>query len=227
MTQYDKDTEKFIELLKETIGISKIKTKKYLKENSINSIFEHPESFTEKIKEQEQLKNLKKLSGIYKNLSQSKSIYVINSPYEAISYFRNILNQEKSKEYFYCAYLNTKNEVIECKEMFAGTINQSSVHPRELVKDALKYDAANIILSHNHPSGNPKPSLADHRVTKQISLSMNTIGINVIDHIIIGSNDKYFSYKEEKPYLLETKEINDLLSIKTPSARSKKREFSL
>ena len=97
-------------------------------------------------------------------------------------------------EQFRVLFLNKKNMLIADKVMATGTIDQTPVYPREIVKKALFYEAGAIILVHNHPSGNIKPSNSDIDLTAQIVNACNTVNVSVHDHVIIGGND-YYSFK--------------------------------
>lgn len=92
--------------------------------------------------------------------------------------------------------LDTKSNVNSYSIVHRGTINQSIVHPRDIFQRALLSNATRIIIAHNHPSGNPKPSDADNRVTERMVLAGELMGIELLDHIIVGSDD-YYSYREE------------------------------
>lgn len=100
------------------------------------------------------------------------------------------------KEVFRVVFLNTKNRVIDYENISMGSLNSSIVHPREVFSRAIKKSAAGIILIHNHPSGNPTPSNEDLSITKRLIKAGELIGINVLDHVIIGIG-KYYSMKEE------------------------------
>ena len=102
----------------------------------------------------------------------------------------------KKQEYFYCYYLNTKQELINRKLIFIGTINSSITHPREIFKEAYKYSASSIVCLHNHPTNDVTPSQADIEFTKTLMETGKIQGIPVVDHIIAGE-DKYFSFYEE------------------------------
>lgn len=99
------------------------------------------------------------------------------------------------KEHFKVVFLNTKNEIIAFETISIGSLNASIVHPREVFNRAIKKSSASIILLHNHPSGNCEPSKEDINVTKRLIEAGKIIGIEVLDHIIIGDGD-YFSLKE-------------------------------
>ena len=97
-------------------------------------------------------------------------------------------------EQFRVLFLNKKNMLLGDEVMVTGTIDQTPVYPREIVKKALFHEAGAIILVHNHPSGNSKPSNADIDLTAQIVNACNTINVSVHDHVIIG-NGEYYSFK--------------------------------
>lgn len=92
--------------------------------------------------------------------------------------------------------LNIKNQVIKVKDTFKGSLNTSIVHPREIFSEAIKSGGANIIICHNHPSGDPTPSKEDINITLRIKESGSILGIQLMDHIIIGNN-KFVSLKEK------------------------------
>ena len=92
--------------------------------------------------------------------------------------------------------LNTKNNIIKSRDIFKGTLDSSIVHPREIYSEAIKCGGASIIICHNHPSGDPTPSSEDIKITLRIKECGSIIGIQLLDHIIIGNN-KYISLKEE------------------------------
>ncbi len=101
-----------------------------------------------------------------------------------------------SQEILKLLVLNTKSEIVKVKDVFKGTLNSSIVHPREIFKEAIKNSGASIIICHNHPSGDPSPSREDINITQKIKESGKIIGIELLDHIIIGEH-KYISLKEQ------------------------------
>lgn len=124
--------------------------------------------------------------------------YVIRSPEDGANYVMNDM-RFLSQEHFVCLYLNTKNQVLHKKTVFIGSLNASIVHPREVFKEALRRSSASVICLHNHPSGDPAPSREDIDVTKRLAEAGKIIGIELLDHLIIGEN-KFVSLKE-KGYL--------------------------
>ncbi|WP_409297443.1 RadC family protein [Peribacillus sp. SCS-26] len=121
--------------------------------------------------------------------------YVIRSPGDCADYCMNDM-RFLTQEHFVCLYLNTKNQVLHKQTIFIGSLNASIVHPREVFKEAFRRSAASIICVHNHPSGDPSPSREDIEVTKRLCECGKIIGIDVLDHIIIGEK-KYVSLKEK------------------------------
>lgn len=92
-------------------------------------------------------------------------------------------------EVFSCLYLDNRHRVIAFEELFRGTIDGASVHPREVVKRALAHNAAALILAHNHPSGVAEPSQADRQITAHLKQALSLVDIRVLDHIVIGEGD--------------------------------------
>jgi len=93
------------------------------------------------------------------------------------------------REHFCALLLNTKHQVVARETISVGTLNSSLVHPRELFRAAIKRSAAALILVHNHPSGDPSPSREDREITARLKEAGTIIGIDVLDHIIIGDNN--------------------------------------
>jgi DNA repair protein RadC len=89
-------------------------------------------------------------------------------------------------ELFCCLYLDNRHRVLRFDEMFRGTIDGTSVYPREVVKEALATNAAAVILAHNHPSGVAEPSQADERITRRLKSALELVDIRLLDHLIIG-----------------------------------------
>jgi len=105
--------------------------------------------------------------------------------------------KDLKQEHFIVLLMNTKNHIIGEETISKGTVDSSIIHPREVFKPAIKNSASRIILVHNHPSGDPKPSEEDLRITNNLERSGGVIGISIIDHVIVGNN-RWWSLKEEK-----------------------------
>lgn len=128
-------------------------------------------------------------------ISSAKPIrYKVTNPWDIYKYYMDSLRY-LNKEIFKIILLNTKNEIICDRDISVGTLNMSVVHPREVFREAIKRSSNKIILMHNHPSGNIEPSNEDKNVTSRLVKCGELIGIEVIDHIIIGDG-LYYSFKE-------------------------------
>jgi len=99
------------------------------------------------------------------------------------------------REVFSVAFLDSQLHLIEVEDMFFGSINSASVHPREVVKLALEYNAGAVVFAHNHPSGITKPSAQDHELTKDLKKALSLFEVNVVDHVVVGGSDN-FSFSE-------------------------------
>lgn len=114
------------------------------------------------------------------------------SPQQVFTTF-SFLRQE-TKEYFFAIHLDGKNRICCIDEISVGSLNQSIVHPREVFKSALLSSAAAIIILHNHPTGDTKPSREDIEITRRLKETGEVIGVRLLDHIVIGDN--YASFVE-------------------------------
>lgn len=120
---------------------------------------------------------------------------VVRSPEDGAKVFQQYL-EGADREHFVVACLDTKNKIVNVTTAHIGSLNASVVHPREVFKTAILSNAASIIVCHNHPSGNVTPSSEDVQVTGRLIEAGKVIGIEVLDHIIIGDDD-YLSLKEK------------------------------
>ena len=119
---------------------------------------------------------------------------VCHSSREVFDYLYHSL-RDANKEKFKTIFLDAKNRIIEEETFFEGTVDTSAVYPREILKNALKYNASAVIFVHNHPSGDPEPSESDREITRELVFAASTMQLKVLDHIIIGNN-RYFSFAD-------------------------------
>ncbi|EKD64059.1 MAG: DNA repair protein RadC [uncultured bacterium] len=105
--------------------------------------------------------------------------------------------RDLKKEHFVVLYLNARNQLVRKETVSIGTLNANLVHPREVFEPAIKHSAANIIVAHNHPSGDSKPSEDDLEITKRLAEAGKIMGIEIADHIIVAKNS-HLSFREEK-----------------------------
>jgi DNA repair protein RadC len=112
----------------------------------------------------------------------------LTNPQQTRDYLKARLNHYPY-EVFSCLFLDNRHRVLHYEELFRGTINGASVHPREVVKRALENNAAALIFAHNHPSGVAEPSRADRQITHRLKDALALVEIRVLDHIVIGDGD--------------------------------------
>jgi DNA repair protein RadC len=112
----------------------------------------------------------------------------MNSPERTINYLRAKL-RDYPYEVFAVLYLDNRHRVITYEELFRGTVNGAQVHPREVVRQSLRHNAAAVILSHNHPSGIAEPSQTDQSITQLLCKALALVDVRVLDHIIIGDGE--------------------------------------
>lgn len=109
----------------------------------------------------------------------------LNSPDACTSYLRQHFALYQ-REVFCCLFLDSRNRLLACRDLFAGTIDAAAVYPREVVAEALRLGANGIIAAHNHPSGHVAPSSADARITERLREALALLDIRLLDHIIVG-----------------------------------------
>jgi DNA repair protein RadC len=119
----------------------------------------------------------------------------VKTPEEVVGLVRGKLRAKK-KEHFLAILLDTRGQVIKIAEISVGSLDASIVHPREVFREAMTASAASVIFVHNHPSGNPEPSEEDVKLTERLAQAGEIVGIDVLDHIIIGDKS-YLSLKRK------------------------------
>ena len=177
-------------LLKESNGISNLKNMTYQKLMKIDGIG--------KVKAIELVAIVELARRIYMDKTELDIVKCTNP--ENIIYYFNSLFKDKLQEEFYCLYLDNKKKYLDKKKLFIGSINSSTVHPREIFKQAYLLSASFIICIHNHPSGDPTPSREDIEFTSKLYQISNIHGIYLIDHLVIGK-DCYYSFYENNNIL--------------------------
>ena len=122
--------------------------------------------------------------GLHKDLGVRP---VISAPEDCLHYLTDIGDQQR--EHFLCLYLNARNQIMRKEVVSIGSLSSAIVHPREVFAPAVALPAASVLLAHNHPSGDVSPSQDDINLTRRLVQAGEILGINVIDHLIIGSDD--------------------------------------
>ena len=167
--------------------------------NQLTNLFDmHVNTLTE-IKGISKAKALQLLAGLELSkrcLKANAYQKVISCPQDVITWFEMEYGGLK-QEHFVAIFLDTKGRMIKQKVLFVGTMDESSVHPREVFKEALLENAYTVMVVHNHPSGDPRPSQADIEFTQLLDDASKMMGIPLVDHIIVGKN-VYFSFRQEK-----------------------------
>ncbi len=105
--------------------------------------------------------------------------------------------RERNREIFMVIFLDGQNQIIKMEELFTGSLTTSAIYPREVIQKVLSYDAASVILVHNHPSGSLTPSGSDRAVTKKLKVALASIDVEILDHLIVGGND-FFSFADHR-----------------------------
>lgn len=192
-----------IKILKEIIKLSTRKNDEKSQELSINLI-ENVGNITNLIKKRNELnlpKNLALILNIFSEIIEDTlKCKTFNKKKKILSY-DDLINYlkydyfDKEREIFKVLYFNTKCMLIKDENLFYGTIDKADIYSREIVKRILKYNAKSVILVHNHPSGDTKPSKQDLSITKELQQIFKYFEIKLSDHIII-SNEEYYSFLE-------------------------------
>ena len=120
---------------------------------------------------------------------------VISTPKDVVAQLTEL--RHNKREHFVVLYLNARNQLVHKETISMGTLNANLVHPREVFEPALKHSAAGIMVAHNHPSGDPKPSEDDLEITKRLAEAGKMMGVELLDHVIIATNS-HFGFKEER-----------------------------
>jgi len=142
-----------------------------------------------------QIKAAFELANRWDRSSSAGKKNVIKTPEDAYNELRGKLRGKK-KEYFWTILLDTRNQVIKNAEISIGSLDTSIVHPREVFKEAIAASASSMIAAHNHPSGNPEASQDDIQLSKRLKEAGELVGIELVDHIIVGDGN-YISLKRE------------------------------
>jgi len=142
-----------------------------------------------------QLKAASELANRLESYSEGRDKQLVKTPDDVANLVQGKLKGKK-KEYFLAILLDSRNQLIKVAEISVGSLDSSIVHPREVFKEAVSATAASAIFVHNHPSGDPEASEDDIKLTKRLAEAGEIMGIDVLDHVIIGDK-KYLSLKRE------------------------------
>ena len=130
-----------------------------------------------------------------RRLLQNKQSVLLLSPQDVWEQLKDI--RDNKKEHFVIFFLDARNQEIKREIISVGSLNANLIHPREVFEPAVRHLAAQVIIAHNHPAGDPSPSQEDSEITKQLVDAAKLLGIDISDHVIV-SKANYFSFKEHK-----------------------------
>ncbi len=123
-------------------------------------------------------------------LEELVQLPVMTSPESCTAFLRQHFALHR-REVFSCLFLDTRNRLLACRDLFVGTIDGAAVYPREVVAEALRQGATGVIAAHNHPSGSAVPSAADVRITERLRAALALLDIRLLDHLIVGHGQVY------------------------------------
>ncbi len=162
------------------------------------------------------------------NTSSLNQVEKINNMQSLLKFASTLLNA-KPVEHFYAIYLENNGTVKHYELINSGTTNQTAVNIKKIMEQAILYNACSVAVCHNHPGGRAYPSAEDDKLTKAITMSLSINGVNMIDHVIIGSENKYYSYRQSGLIEKYVKSALDALSddvVKGKFAMQSKYEFN-
>ena len=190
------EEEARLEFLFEVVtGISKEKCNRVFEKFTVCEIVTNPILFEGTVAQTRKIEFLGELIGSYKNKDLYYTNKQISSPKEAIDIFENRM-LDMDHEELHMLLLDARNRIIKTEIVAIGGLSGAAFYPRKIVKEAIKYNAAKIIISHNHPSGDSKASPDDINTTKSLNAALATFGIELMDHLIVGSKGHSYSFKE-------------------------------
>ena len=217
-------TENFIKGLTALTGLPYRKVQQYLKVNNPFNILEHPHIMEPNEKQLEKLGLLNEFIASYNVLKiyESNDKIVLNSSTVSGQYFSALLTGMKDKERFLVSFLDNGNNIIETKTMSEGSIGQTAVYPREILKYALACDCNAVILAHNHPGGSKNFSMEDKELTQRIVDIFHPLQIKVLDHIIVGGGSySSMAEKGELPNQSRNTANYEVIELNAASAKEK------
>ena len=188
--QYKEDCSKLAGLVERFTGIPKERAFFFVMENAAAELLPCANMICETESQREKLSALFDFKNLYETLKSAEKSreHSLSGTSEAMEYFKNYYADMNDKERFSVAFLDSHNRVIATKTISSGTVNESAVHPRELIKEALFYNAVSVMLAHNHPGGAVTPSQDDLMATGRVKQGMDSVGIRLLDHIIVAGD---------------------------------------
>jgi DNA repair protein RadC len=198
MEKVKTNIDRIIEGLHIVTGIQKEVLSNYAEDYNICDIIDHPMTIGVSDHQYDKLIKLKDFINSYHYLreNEAENRIEINSSPLAGKYFVSQIAYYREREIILCAFVDAKFHIISCEKIAQGTVNESALYPREVLKRAMQLDCAGIFLCHNHPGGSTAPSPADKSITQKMQSIFEPLGIKLYDHFIVADN-RYLSMKEE------------------------------
>jgi len=228
MKQDIRHTEKFLKGLTTLTGLPYKKVQQYVKGNNLFNILEHPHIMEPNEKQLEKIDLLNEFVASYNLLKiyEGDHKITLNSSTVSGQYFLALLGGMKDKERFMIAFLDSGNNIIETKTMSEGSIGQTVVYPREILKYALACDCNAMVLAHNHPGGSKNFSPEDNALTQRIVDIFHPLEIKVLDHIIVGGTG-YSSMAERGniPHQCKSTANYEVIALSAMAVEEKRNRF--
>ena len=177
--------------------IPKEKVEAYLETGTIGAMIEHPQSLDITKNQLEKIEILRDIYKFYERATAMK-YFDINQTKTIADYLRSHFPSLYDKEHMIVGFLDNNYRLLGAEVVSTGTLNASIVHPRDVFREAIKYGSSNLILAHNHPSGDTNPSREDISVTYRLEEVGKALNIELLDHLIIGPSKKYFSFRDNE-----------------------------
>ena len=228
MRQDPRHTEKFLKGLTTLTGLPYKKVRQYVKQNNPFNILEHPRIMEPNEKQLEKIGLLNEFIASYNVLKiyENNEKITFNSATVAGQYFLALLGGMKDKERFMVAFLDNGNNIIETKTMSEGSVGQTAVYPREILKYALACDCKSMILAHNHPGGSNNFSPEDRALTQRIVDIFHPLEIKVLDHIIVyGTSYSSMAERGIIPYQCKSTANYEVIALSAMLVEEKRNRF--
>jgi len=187
-SQYDSDVDKLAGLVKDLVGIPKSRTTKFIKETGASELFSGSYAICETDSQRIKLLTLRDFMYTLETVrdNQADQEYFLNSSLKAKDYFKSFFSGLNDREYFAAAFMDIRFRVISSKILFSGSIFESPIFLRELIKEAIFQNSTKLLVSHNHPGGSLTASADDLQSTLAIQENLCQIDVDLVDHIIIA-----------------------------------------
>ena len=219
--QYKEDCSKLAGLVERFTGIPRERAFFFVMENAAAELLPCSNMICETESQREKLSALFDFKNLYETLkgAEKNREHSLSDTSEAMEYFKNYYADMNDKERFSVAFLDSHNRVIATKTLSSGSVNESAVYPRELIKEALFFNAVSVMLAHNHPGGVSRPSQEDLMATSRVKQGMDTVGVRLLDHIIVAG-DKAISLADMGQIDLPSN-VPGLAKAASPTVREK------